>query len=379
MTGIQLVSLSPNNEEINGALTYLPGYKHLEIVDCCNGLVLCKSGRYLPVPEYTCRFIVCNPATREWRYLPVPESQRHPCGANAGCYTTILAFDPSWSAQSFYVFNFRENFKNIFVYGISRLEVFSSDLSTWLVDDAWSWDREIVVSKPHNFIGGALHVQTRSGEILVVDGLNRMSSGIPPNKLTIKLPHDHCRLLDGCFGQSSRSLLCAWPEECGRTVAVFSLDANLPCKWSLKHRLTMPDAFGRDNIIGFCDDGFQILQCSYRIFALDSEREVLFSYNINTMKRNVQIAGLAAIYWTIWKLRNRACFDMKLIKSPGLHNDADESNIKAGTEKLLQLATATTTSSSAAGRRTGRRTLTITAATTTNPEENEMETNDAGN
>jgi hypothetical protein len=293
MTGIQLVSLSPNNEEINGALTYLPGYKHLEIVDCCNGLVLCKSGSKYTFP-YTCRFIVCNPATREWRYLPVPESQRDPCGANAGWYTTILAFDPSWSAQSFYVFNFRENFKNIFVYGISRLEVFSSDLSTWLVDDAWSWDREIVVSKPHNFIGGALHVQTRSGEILVVDGLNRMSSGIPPNKLTIKLPHDHCRLLDGCFGQSSRSLLCAWPEECGRTVAVFSLDANLPCKWSLKHRLTMPDAFGRDNIIGFCDDGFQILQCSYRIFALDSEREVLFlvdketyrlfSYNINTMK-----------------------------------------------------------------------------------------------
>jgi hypothetical protein len=85
---------------------------------------------------------------------------------------------------------------------------------------------------------------------------------------------------------------------------------------------------------------------------------------------------------------------MKLIKSPGelisisvvfmnywagLHNDADESNIKAGTENLLQLATATTTSSSAAGRRTGRRTQTITAATTTNPEENEMETNDAGN
>jgi hypothetical protein len=32
--------------------------------------------------------------------------------------------------------------------------------------------------------------------------------------------------------------------------------------------------------------------------------------------RNVQIAGLAAICWAIWKLRNRACFAMKLIKSP---------------------------------------------------------------
>jgi hypothetical protein len=68
----------------------------------------------------------------------------------------------------------------------------------------------------------------------------------------------------------------------------------------------MPDAFGRDNIIGFCDDGFQILQCSYRIFALDSEREVLFlvdketyrffSYNINTMKVSEIQDGCLALY-----------------------------------------------------------------------------------
>jgi hypothetical protein len=32
--------------------------------------------------------------------------------------------------------------------------------------------------------------------------------------------------------------------------------------------------------------------------------------------RNVQIAGVAAICWTIWKLRNRACFEGKLIQTP---------------------------------------------------------------
>ena len=32
--------------------------------------------------------------------------------------------------------------------------------------------------------------------------------------------------------------------------------------------------------------------------------------------RNVEITGPAAICWAIWKLRNQACFEKKLIKSP---------------------------------------------------------------
>ncbi|KQK14103.1 hypothetical protein BRADI_1g14325v3 [Brachypodium distachyon] len=32
--------------------------------------------------------------------------------------------------------------------------------------------------------------------------------------------------------------------------------------------------------------------------------------------RNCQVIGLAAICWAIWKLRDRACFEKKLIRSP---------------------------------------------------------------
>ena len=62
----QIVSLSPNDEEINGALTFLPRHEHLEFVDCCNGLILCNYKSSYTYPE-ACRFIVCNPATQEWR------------------------------------------------------------------------------------------------------------------------------------------------------------------------------------------------------------------------------------------------------------------------------------------------------------------------
>jgi hypothetical protein len=33
------------------------------------------------------------------------------------------------------------------------------------------------------------------------------------------------------------------------------------------------------------------------------------------VSRNVQIAGVAAICWAIWKMRNRACFEGKLIQT----------------------------------------------------------------
>jgi hypothetical protein len=69
--------------------------------------------------------------------------------------------------------------------------------------------------------------------------------------------------------------------------------------------------------------------------------------------RNVQILGVAAICWTIWKLRNRACFEGKLIKSPielilyatvfmnywaGLNSVADQENIRRGARNLVNVA-----------------------------------------
>jgi hypothetical protein len=69
--------------------------------------------------------------------------------------------------------------------------------------------------------------------------------------------------------------------------------------------------------------------------------------------RNVQILGVAAICWAIWKLRNRACFEGKLIHSPieliiystvfmnywaGLNSAADQVIIRQGAENLANVA-----------------------------------------
>jgi hypothetical protein len=71
--------------------------------------------------------------------------------------------------------------------------------------------------------------------------------------------------------------------------------------------------------------------------------------------KNTQIAGVAAICWAIWKLRNCACFEHKLKNNHvelisystvfmkywvGLHGEKDADDLKAGADGLLRLASA---------------------------------------
>ncbi|KAF6991995.1 hypothetical protein CFC21_009034 [Triticum aestivum] len=265
----QLVSLSPNDEEINGALTFLPRHEHLEFVDCCNGLALCNYKSSYICPE-ACRFIVCNPATQEWRSLPDIHIGRVDFACDA-----FLAFDPSWSAQ-FHVFKF----DGVRELDMSKLQVFSSA----------PWSPFIDICSPHRFIGGVLYVHTGGDDIL---GLEVMGSGKPPRHFTVKLPHGHSDLVSGCFGQSSGFLQCALPEESGHTVAVFNLDTCDSYKWSLKYRLSMGNPFGKGELLHGGAEGW-FRWCDYQIAALDSERKALFlvdkvqmklfSYNITTGK-----------------------------------------------------------------------------------------------
>ncbi|KQK04835.1 uncharacterized protein LOC100828981 [Brachypodium distachyon] len=288
-SAIQLVSLYPNDVEIDGALKFLPHYKHLEFADCCNGLVLCK---YRYTSSNICRFVVCNPATQEWRMLPDTYREPYPYDYQ---YTAFLAFDPSWSAQ-FYVLCFKKKsdvggrFGNV----ISELWVFSSGLSRWLMDEGWNSAIDLPMDKQYFFIGGKFYLKTPSHDVLVFEGLEAISFGIPPCYFTIKLPHDVWCFEDGCFGQSMGFLQCAFPEKGDCAIAVHSLDAYSH-GWSPKHRISMKDALGRDDFL-CSDDGNLPWPRDYKIVSLDLERGVIFlvnsgtnkliSYNINTGKRS---------------------------------------------------------------------------------------------
>uniref|UniRef100_A0A453MP07 F-box associated domain-containing protein n=1 Tax=Aegilops tauschii subsp. strangulata TaxID=200361 RepID=A0A453MP07_AEGTS len=170
-----------------------------------------------------CHFIVCNPATREWTKLPDSRPyQEH------GICEAILVFNPSCSRQ-FYVLNFKRDPLTSF---LSGLEVFSSNLSTWLVYDAWwSSGMSAVIGYRHLFIDGSLYLfslRRNSRRILVLDGFEAMSSHIPPNRRTIKLPNDPSvespngfsvgMYTRGFFGHSLGALHFALPEVDGMGV-----------------------------------------------------------------------------------------------------------------------------------------------------------------
>ncbi|VAI08568.1 unnamed protein product [Triticum turgidum subsp. durum] len=266
-SAIKLASLPHNDKEFDEALSFLPQYEQLELLDSCNGLVLCKY-KSSCTPFGICRFIVCNPATREWKMLPdTPPSHYDPF-----YNMSILAFSTSWSAN-FYVFNFQRLSTRYLGFGPVKLQVFSSDLSTWFLDDT-SWLSGTSVSQPHMFIDGALYVHTDLHEIMVLKSLEETSSGIAPSLRTIKLPHENvgfvARFGQRCFGQSSGALQYALPEEDARTILVWSLDVDEPYEWSLKYRLSMSHAFGRDNL---CQYGVHSWQCDYEVIALDLERD----------------------------------------------------------------------------------------------------------
>ena len=95
---------------------------------------------------------------------------------------------------------------------------------------------------------------------------------------------------------------------------------------------------------------------SYELVCSNSKAKILINntpYYVAIVSRNVQITGVAAICWAIWKLRNRACFEGKLIKSPielisyacvfmkhwaGINNEQDRGALRMGADSFMVTA-----------------------------------------
>ncbi|XP_047056246.1 uncharacterized protein LOC124662453 [Lolium rigidum] len=81
---------------IDPSLSFLPKCERLDIMDCCNGLLLCRCWKETD-PE-TVDYVVCNPATKKWVVVPSTEW-------SSKVDVTRLGFDSAVSAH-FHVFEF---------------------------------------------------------------------------------------------------------------------------------------------------------------------------------------------------------------------------------------------------------------------------------
>ncbi|CAN6351815.1 unnamed protein product [Urochloa humidicola] len=158
---------------IDASFSFLPDSEResLSLVDCCNGLVLCRSYRFADNNEF--HYLVLNPATQKWVAVPVTRRWSNKM------QTVRLGFDPAMSLH-FYVFEFQSDFDDGgsdddyddddgdgHVLGV---KIYSSATGAW-IDKQSGWDMEILLQMDFKsvFLDGVLYVIATQCVIGAVD------------------------------------------------------------------------------------------------------------------------------------------------------------------------------------------------------------------
>uniref|UniRef100_J3L041 DUF295 domain-containing protein n=1 Tax=Oryza brachyantha TaxID=4533 RepID=J3L041_ORYBR len=151
------------------------------------------------------------------------------------------------------------------------------------MDDGWDPEQEINLAyRAHLLHDGELFLQTWNHRVLVIDGFDS-STGEPPSHWILDVPGykpttpNDC--LSSCLGELSGVLHYAQPDTDGRSILVWSHGGGggggaRRSEGTLKHRLSMSDAFGRDAFLRLEVDGFW--SCYYDMDCLDLDRDVVF-------------------------------------------------------------------------------------------------------
>ncbi|XP_020164434.1 F-box protein At5g07610-like [Aegilops tauschii subsp. strangulata] len=117
-TKVRFVNVSGKSCPLVGtSFTFLPSHQRIYLLDCCNGLLLCRwYGISAPVDEFC--YILCNPATEEWVSLP-----DHSHVSKVAIVS--LGFDPAISSH-FYVFVLLKDVYFNFYLSVGGVDVYSS-------------------------------------------------------------------------------------------------------------------------------------------------------------------------------------------------------------------------------------------------------------
>ncbi|CAM0884621.1 unnamed protein product [Alopecurus aequalis] len=98
---------------VDPSLSFLPRYESLHILDCCNGLLLCRCWK--ATDPKTMDYVVCNPGTEKWVVVPATDW-------SSKVDVARLGFDPAISSH-FHVFEFIDEE----VWGIDESELSDMD------------------------------------------------------------------------------------------------------------------------------------------------------------------------------------------------------------------------------------------------------------
>lgn len=215
------------------AFSFLPGAERTSLVDCCDGLLLCR--RWEGALTDSCGFVVLNPAVERWVALPESAAPAH------GARTVCLAFDPAVSSH-FHVLAFLEDER----YYVTGVEIYSSETGHWSRHESgWSGQTTLRDDAKGVFFNGMLHLVVMEAAIVAVDvhGKTWRTMAVPraANYRPMITGAGHGGFIgmdDGSHIGVSQGNLCYLQPDGLWTLSIWVLEDYGTEEWILKHNVT---------------------------------------------------------------------------------------------------------------------------------------------
>ncbi|KAK1669524.1 hypothetical protein QYE76_057683 [Lolium multiflorum] len=280
---------------IDPSLSFLPKCERLDIMDCCNGLLLCRCWKDT-YPE-TVDYVVCNPATMKWVVVPATEW-------SSKVDVTRLGFDSAVSAH-FHVFEFiREE-----VWGIDESELsnyggrieavatYSSKAGVWTHKMVKKYDDFAIAAHSKGvFLNGIMHLAAYDDMVVTFDVKGKLLRfiGTPSPPYSYEFPVNDVFLSQGqlhftCSTNSESDDIISQEssESDSSNLLVWVLEDYSSEKWTLKHTVSHLQLF-RNIHSGYPD--YNVISFHPErnmIFIVCGRKNTLMSYEMDSSKRHI--------------------------------------------------------------------------------------------
>ncbi|KAM0822236.1 hypothetical protein ACQ4PT_067226 [Festuca glaucescens] len=267
---------------VDPSLSFLPRYDSLHILDCCNGLLLCRCWK--PTDPKTLDYVVCNRATEKWVIVPAIDWSSKVEVARLGFETAV--------SSHFHVFEFIDQV----VWGIDeselrdcggRIEVvatYSSKAGVWTHQMVEEYvDFAVLMHSKGVFFNGIMHLGAYDEVVVTFDVEGNLlwfiRTPLPPCV-------DECPVNDVFLSQRQLYFTIQGSASSNHSsdLLVCVLEDYSSAKWTLKHTVSILQLF-RTN-----DSGYDYNVISFHperdmIFIVCGDENTLMSYEMDFRKR----------------------------------------------------------------------------------------------
>ncbi|CAM0884619.1 unnamed protein product [Alopecurus aequalis] len=275
---------------IDPSLSFLPKYNSLDILDCCNGLLLCRCWK-LTDPNIL-DYMVCNHATEKWVVVPATDW-------SSKAWIARLGFEPAVSSH-FHVFEFinddawgiNESELRYFDGRLETLAIYSSKTEVWTLHSVNYGEFAIPLDSRRAFFNGILHFATFNVSVLAVDveGNKLVVDREGNNWSRISLPsepHDNWDVNDVFPSQGRLYFANRTAGSNGSELEIWVLEDYVTAEsWTLKHNVSHLQLFGKKNSL-YAED-FSVTSIHPErnlIFIVGGKYQTLMSYDMDSMKQ----------------------------------------------------------------------------------------------